>query len=36
MQIVMSLMLFWRHRSNIQNLMQGSEGTISNQESSEK
>jgi glycerol-3-phosphate acyltransferase PlsY len=28
MQIVISLMLFWRHRSNIRNLIQGSEGRI--------
>ncbi|AKH21515.1 glycerol-3-phosphate 1-O-acyltransferase PlsY [Sedimenticola thiotaurini] len=28
MQIVMSLILFWRHRSNIRNLLAGSEGKI--------
>jgi glycerol-3-phosphate acyltransferase PlsY len=31
MQILVSLMLFWRHRSNIQNLMQGTEGKIKNE-----
>jgi glycerol-3-phosphate acyltransferase PlsY len=36
MQIVMSSMLFWRHRSNIQNLLQGAEGTISNQDKSKE
>jgi glycerol-3-phosphate acyltransferase PlsY len=36
MQIVMSSILFWRHRSNIQNLLQGAEGTISNQDKSEE
>ncbi|MEW8506311.1 MAG: glycerol-3-phosphate 1-O-acyltransferase PlsY [Candidatus Thiodiazotropha sp.] len=35
MQIIISLILFWRHRSNIQNLMQGAEGSISNQDNSE-
>ncbi|PUB90579.1 MAG: glycerol-3-phosphate acyltransferase, partial [gamma proteobacterium symbiont of Ctena orbiculata] len=35
MQIVMSSILFWRHRSNIQNLLQGAEGTIANQDNSE-
>ncbi len=29
MQAVMSLILFWRHRSNIRNLLQGAEGRIS-------
>ncbi len=29
MQIVMTLLLFWRHRSNIQNLLRGKEGKIS-------
>ncbi|QYZ66803.1 MAG: acyl-phosphate glycerol 3-phosphate acyltransferase [Gammaproteobacteria bacterium (ex Lamellibrachia satsuma)] len=29
MQVVMSIILFWRHRSNIQNLLQGAEGSIS-------
>ncbi len=28
MQIIMSAILFWRHRSNIRNLLSGSEGTI--------
>ncbi len=28
MQVVMSILLFWRHRSNIKNLLEGSEGTI--------
>lgn len=31
MQVVMSLMLFWRHRSNIRNLLAGSEGKIKNE-----
>ena len=35
MQIVMSSILFWRHRSNIQNLLQGAEESISNQDNSE-
>ncbi|MEW8267274.1 MAG: glycerol-3-phosphate 1-O-acyltransferase PlsY [Candidatus Thiodiazotropha sp.] len=35
MQVVISLILFWRHRSNIQNLLQGSEESISNQDNSE-
>ncbi len=30
-QIFITLLLFWRHRSNIQNMMQGKEGKISNQ-----
>lgn len=29
MQVVMSILLFWRHRSNIQNLLGGKEGKIS-------
>ena len=29
MQILLSLMLFWRHRSNIRNLLSGAEGRIS-------
>ncbi len=29
MQILMSVLLFWRHRSNIQNLLRGREGKIS-------
>jgi glycerol-3-phosphate acyltransferase PlsY len=28
MQIIVSLLLFWRHRSNIKNLLEGSEETI--------
>lgn len=28
MQIIMSIILFWRHRSNIRNLLEGSEETI--------
>jgi glycerol-3-phosphate acyltransferase PlsY len=28
MQILVSLILFWRHRSNIRNLLQGTEGKI--------
>ncbi len=28
MQVIMSIILFWRHRSNIQNLLSGSEETI--------
>jgi glycerol-3-phosphate acyltransferase PlsY len=36
MQILMSSMLFWRHRSNIQNLLQGAEGTISKQDKREE
>jgi glycerol-3-phosphate acyltransferase PlsY len=31
MQIVLSLILFWRHRSNIQNLLSGAEGKIKNE-----
>ena len=29
MQVVLSIILFWRHRSNIQNLLSGKEGRIS-------
>lgn len=29
MQVLISLVLIWRHRSNIRNLLQGSEGSIS-------
>ena len=39
MQIALSIILFWRHRSNIRNLLQGSEGRIKNDpgtENSEK
>jgi glycerol-3-phosphate acyltransferase PlsY len=31
-QIIISIMLFWRHRSNIRNLMSGSEGKITEQQ----
>lgn len=31
MQVVISLILFWRHRSNIQNLLSGKEGKIANE-----
>ena len=36
MQIVLSLILFWRHRSNIRNLLSGAEGRISQQQGSEE
>ena len=32
MQIIITVILFWRHRSNIQNLISGQEGKIGNQE----
>ncbi len=32
MQVVMTVMLFWRHRSNIRNLISGEEGKISKQQ----
>ena len=32
-QVVITILLFWRHRSNIRNLIQGSEGRISHKES---
>jgi glycerol-3-phosphate acyltransferase PlsY len=32
MQMVMSLILFWRHRSNIRNLLSGAEGKISDEQ----
>ncbi len=32
MQLVMSLMLFWRHRSNIRDLLSGTEGKISKEQ----
>jgi glycerol-3-phosphate acyltransferase PlsY len=32
MQILLSLLLFWRHRSNIQNLLRGAEGKISHEQ----
>ncbi len=35
MQIIMSLLLFWRHRSNIRNLLSGSEGKIKNEQGPE-
>ena len=31
MQIILSLILFWRHRSNIRNLFEGKEGKIKNE-----
>jgi glycerol-3-phosphate acyltransferase PlsY len=31
-QVVITILLFWRHRSNIRNLIQGSEGRISHKE----
>jgi len=31
MQIVVTIMLFWRHRSNIRNLISGTEGRIANE-----
>lgn len=36
MQVIMSLLLFWRHRSNIRNLVSGAEGKISNEQGPEK
>ncbi len=32
MQVLLSLILFWRHRSNIQNLISGAEGQISKEQ----
>ncbi len=32
MQMLMTLMLFWRHRSNIRNLIAGTEGSIGAEE----
>ncbi len=32
MQVVMSMMLFWRHRTNIRDLWSGAEGKISNEQ----
>lgn len=32
MQVILSLILFWRHRSNIRNLLSGSEGKITDTE----
>lgn len=34
MQLVMSVLLFWRHRSNIRDLLSGAEGKISNEQGS--
>ncbi len=34
MQVLLSLILFWRHRSNIQNLISGAEGQISEEQGS--
>ncbi|MEJ1403819.1 MAG: glycerol-3-phosphate 1-O-acyltransferase PlsY [Candidatus Sedimenticola sp. (ex Thyasira tokunagai)] len=36
MQIAMSLLLIWRHRSNIRNLISGEEGKISKEQGSEE
>ncbi|MCW8882160.1 MAG: glycerol-3-phosphate 1-O-acyltransferase PlsY [Sedimenticola sp.] len=35
MQIIMSLLLFWRHRSNIRNLLSGAEGKIKKEQGPE-
>lgn len=35
MQVAMSILLFWRHRSNIQNLLSGAEGKIKDESDSE-
>lgn len=35
MQCIMSLILFWRHRSNIRNLLSGTEGRIKNEQGPE-
>jgi glycerol-3-phosphate acyltransferase PlsY len=35
MQILLTLILFWRHRSNIRNLLTGAEGKIKNETGSE-
>jgi glycerol-3-phosphate acyltransferase PlsY len=32
MQVLLSLILFWRHRSNIHNLLSGAEGRISQEQ----
>jgi len=34
MQVLLTLILFWRHRSNIQNLISGAEGQISKEQGS--
>ena len=36
MQLVMSVMLFWRHRSNIRDLLSGAEGKISQEQGPSK
>ncbi|OOZ37211.1 glycerol-3-phosphate 1-O-acyltransferase PlsY [Solemya velesiana gill symbiont] len=36
MQIILSLILFWRHRSNIRNLLTGAEGKIKDESGPEK
>ena len=36
MQILLSLILFWRHRSNIRNLLSGAEGRISKEQGPEQ
>ena len=36
MSIVMTALLFWRHRSNIRRLMEGSEGGIKNEQDPSK
>lgn len=35
MQSVMTLMLFWRHRSNIQNMLRGTEGKLEQEQKTE-
>ena len=32
MQLVLTIILFWRHRSNIKNLISGAEGKISDEQ----
>jgi acyl phosphate:glycerol-3-phosphate acyltransferase len=32
MQIIMTIILFWRHRSNIRNLISGTEGKIADED----
>jgi glycerol-3-phosphate acyltransferase PlsY len=36
MQVLLSLILFWRHRSNIRNLLSGAEGKISREQGPDK
>ena len=36
MQIIVTLILFWRHRSNIQNLLSGAEGKIGSKDTGSK